>query len=345
MPNATSVTLSNGVPNGPAGAATVSTLDALMATGAPIKDGISANVATVAQFHNADNQVLAGTAYGILAGGVAQIINATGNLDRQRGTNSDVITNIGVATGTQQLAWPVTCGPVTTGAITGNASAQTITLTAVAGTTGGVAWAIQVGQSLVLDPNTATQEAFVITALNVGAKTVTGVIKNNHSSSAVATAFFYDQARSAIEGDGSSLQGLPYEMGALYNGATADLQRGNINTAALITATGATTTQTGADQTNFNGRGLKVVLDMTTVGTGSVTLTIQGKDATSGKYYTLLAGAAVVTISTNVYEVYPGVAVAANVSANATLPRTWRVIATANNANATTYTIGASVIV
>ena len=33
---------------------------------------------------------------------------------------------------------------------------------------------------------------------------------------------------------------------------------------------------------------------------------IQGKDAASGKYYTLLVGAAVTTISTNVYTVYPG---------------------------------------
>lgn len=107
---------------------------------------------------------------------------------------------------------------------------------------------------------------------------------------------------------------------------------------------GATTTQTGADQINPAGRGVKVVLDMTVVGTGSVTLTIQGKDIASGKYYTLLVGAAVVTNSTNVYEVYPGIAVAANVSASATLPRTWRVLVTANNANAATYTVGASVI-
>ena len=118
----------------------------------------------------------------------------------------------------------------------------------------------------------------------------------------------------------------------------------NLDTGALITATGATTSQTGADQLNNTGRGLIVVLDMTTVGTGSVTLTIQGKDTASGKYYTLLAGAAVVANSTNVYTVYPGVAATANVSANSPLPRTWRVITTANNANPCTYTVGASVI-
>lgn len=130
----------------------------------------------------------------------------------------------------------------------------------------------------------------------------------------------------------------------LWNGATFDRRRGNVDQTVGITAVGVTTTQTGADQTNYNGRGLHVVLDMTTVGTGSVTLTIQGKDATSGKYYTLLAGAAVVTNSTNVYKVYPGLPATANVSANDLLPRTWRILVTANNANATTYTVGASVI-
>jgi hypothetical protein len=121
-------------------------------------------------------------------------------------------------------------------------------------------------------------------------------------------------------------------------GATSD-------TGALITATGATTTQTSADQTNNTGRGVKVVLDMTAVGTGSVTLTIQGKDTASGKYYTLLAGAAVTTNTTNVYTVYPGAPATANVSANDVLPRTWRVLVTANNVNPASYTVGASVVV
>lgn len=130
----------------------------------------------------------------------------------------------------------------------------------------------------------------------------------------------------------------------VWNGASFDRQRGNVDTGALITASGATTTQTGADQTNYNGRGLIVVFDMTAVGTGSVTLTIQGKDTASGKYYSLLVGAAVTTNVTNVYTVYPGGPATANVSANSPLPRTWRVITTANNSNSCTYTVGASVL-
>lgn len=113
----------------------------------------------------------------------------------------------------------------------------------------------------------------------------------------------------------------------------------------LAIPAGATTTQTSPDFNNANARGLKVVLDMTAVGTGSVTLTIQGKDRASQKYFTLLAGAAVTTNVTNVYTIYPGYPVVANVSANEVLPTTWRIVCTANNANPTTYTVGASLIV
>mgnify|MGYP000488087987 CR=1 FL=1 len=101
-----------------------------------------------------------------------------------------------------------------------------------------------------------------------------------------------------------------------------------------------TTTQTGRDTINSYHRGLYVVLDMTTVGTGSVTLTIQGKDIASGKYYTILAGAAVTTNSTNIYKVYPGMTAAANAASNDILPSTFRILVTANNGNAAVYSVG-----
>lgn len=113
----------------------------------------------------------------------------------------------------------------------------------------------------------------------------------------------------------------------------------------LLTVTAGTATQTSADQTNYDARGIIVVLDATAVvSSGSFTLTIQGKDRASGQYYTLLAGAAVSTISTNVYTVYPGAPATANVSANSPLPHTWRVKATYNSGTSLTFTVGASPI-
>lgn len=110
---------------------------------------------------------------------------------------------------------------------------------------------------------------------------------------------------------------------------------------ALITASAVTTTQTLADQYNYNFRGIKVVLSTTVIGTGSITLTIQGRDSVSGAYYTLLAGAAVVTNTTNVYTVFPAAPATANVSANDFLPAVWRINCVANNANPATYTVSA----
>lgn len=125
-------------------------------------------------------------------------------------------------------------------------------------------------------------------------------------------------------------------------------RQGNLN-ATLISAAFVTTQQVSADQANTSGRGIIVVLDMTQsniggMGNGSVTLTVQGRDAASGKYYALLSGAPVSTVSTNVYTVYPDVPPVPNVAAQSPLPATWRVIVKPNNANSVSYTVGASVI-
>jgi len=132
----------------------------------------------------------------------------------------------------------------------------------------------------------------------------------------------------------------------IYNGSTWEEDTsddaGNLSGTALASAARTASSNSG-DIINYNGRSIHVVLDMTVVGTGSVTLTIEGKDPLSGKYYTLLAGAAVVTNVTNVYKVGPGLPATANVSANDILPRTFRISVTANNANSATYSVGYSI--
>lgn len=110
--------------------------------------------------------------------------------------------------GAPLLAWQAPVGPIQSGAITGNTSTpQGITLAATTGTTNGVQWVLAIGQTIVLDPNTPLQEAFVIQSVNTTTNVVTGVIRNNHSSGAV-TAFFLDQARSLMAADGVPPQGV-----------------------------------------------------------------------------------------------------------------------------------------
>lgn len=128
-------------------------------------------------------------------------------------------------------------------------------------------------------------------------------------------------------------------MGLAFNGTNFDRVRNNI-AATVLASAAQTTTQTSADIITFNGRFIDVILDMTIVGTGSVTITINGKDSASGKYYPLLVGAAVVTNGTNVYRVGPGLVAAANAVANFALTRVIQIVVTANNANPATYSTG-----
>lgn len=112
-----------------------------------------------------------------------------------------------------------------------------------------------------------------------------------------------------------------------------------------LTLTASTATTQTIDQDNKTGaRGVSVYVKTTAIGTGSITITIQGKDRISGDYYTLLAGAAVITNTTNRYWIFPGAAVTANVSANDELPDIWRILVTANNANPVTATVGWSTL-
>jgi len=106
-----------------------------------------------------------------------------------------------------------------------------------------------------------------------------------------------------------------------------------------------TATVTSADIPTLGFKNLTVTLDMTLVGTGSVTLTINGKDAASGKYRLILSGAAVITNVTNVYKVTQNiVAAAANVSAIDVLPEFIQLVATHNNANPAVYSVGYDLI-
>ena len=113
----------------------------------------------------------------------------------------------------------------------------------------------------------------------------------------------------------------------------------------VLQQNGATASVNSPDLLNPYGRGLLVFINMIAAGTGSVTFTIQGKDPGSGTYYTILATAAIVANGFTVLRVYPGLTAVANATVSDVLPRQFRVIATANNANPTNYTVGACVIV
>lgn len=129
-----------------------------------------------------------------------------------------------------------------------------------------------------------------------------------------------------------------------FNGTTFDRLRNNIDTAALVTLTaaGAGTTNS-ADQVNYNGRGVNVIIDITAATSMTLTVSIQVKDAASGKYVTALSSTALAATGTTMLSLYPGITATANASASALLSRTWRVVAVVTGTSVTA-TVGASVI-
>lgn len=111
----------------------------------------------------------------------------------------------------------------------------------------------------------------------------------------------------------------------------------------IFTSAARTASVDGTDQNGEDFDFLDLIIDCTAItATPSVVFTIQGKDRVSGKYYTILASAAIVATGTTVLRVGPGITAAVNVAANAMLPSIWRVIAVAGDADSMTYSVGAN---
>lgn len=111
----------------------------------------------------------------------------------------------------------------------------------------------------------------------------------------------------------------------------------------LLPSAARTASVNTADQVS-SGDSAVIVIDATAAAaTPSVVFTVQGKDAVSGKYYTILASAAVTGISTTVLRVGPGLTAATNLAVNDIMPTVWRVSVAAGDADSLTYSLGASV--
>ncbi|MGG4034219.1 hypothetical protein ABEV74_11050 [Paenibacillus cisolokensis] len=134
-----------------------------------------------------------------------------------------------------------------------------------------------------------------------------------------------------------------YAEMAAFNGGNWDRWRGNTQSL-LLNGVSRTTTTVSADQINHNARGVHIILDVTNAGTGNITLSIEGKDVASGKYYPILTGDAVTTNGTYVYRVYPGITPVEKQAISDVIPRTYRVKVTHNNSDSITYSVSCALI-
>jgi len=87
---------------------------------------------------------------------------------------------------------------------------------------------------------------------------------------------------------------------------------------------------------------INVFTNVTVTNSGTVTITIQGKDLVSGTYYTILAGSALSTVTTQRLKVGPSISASANSIAQDYLPRTIRIQAVTSTA-VPTFTVGLDV--
>lgn len=120
------------------------------------------------------------------------------------------------------------------------------------------------------------------------------------------------------------------------------MEKANLTYSVLASAVRAAANNSD-DQLNQFARGASIVIDITAVpGVDTVTFTIQGKDPTSGKYYTILASPALSATGTLVLRIFPGLVAAANATVNDVLPRAWRVSVAHSAGSNFTYSVGAS---
>ncbi len=145
-------------------------------------------------------------------------------------------------------------------------------------------------------------------------------------------------------GDGQTGGYFPAIADYVYNGSTYDRLRNNTE-GTLLDSAARTATTASADQTNYNAKGVRIFINATaSAATPSVVFTIEVKDPVSAKYTAVATSAAITGAGHTVVTVYPGITAAANVSISHVLGRTWRVTATAADADSLTYSVGYSYI-
>ena len=197
-----------------------------------ITDPTTGNKAQVAAFHNADNQNPGGTAYGILTGGVGQLVNPNGNLDRQRETGVDGVPAVGIASGAASFAQAfktLIAGGTSVGT-------QNVTPAAMSGTIGGVAWSIQVGTVMSVDSGTQAENVVVAA---VTSTQFTATFAKTHSANVVIRGFVFNQERDAAgEADGAT--GIGTAVAAEYEFNGGGPGGGNFDRARSLQAKGKT---------------------------------------------------------------------------------------------------------
>jgi len=215
--------------------------ETLMAGYIPSRVTDGTNYAALFQSHNADNQSLGGGTYAMNTGGVAQLLNPAGNVDRQRGTGFDGIPAAGVASGAQQFAVPFS----TTIAASIPTGSQTVTPASMTN--------IQVGSYLRIANSNGTNAETVYVSATTGATFTATFSQTKTGPGITVNGFIYNQARDASIGDNVALIGLSASATYLYNAISGNVELDRSASGELDGATGKGTAV--ATEYEYNGGG------------------------------------------------------------------------------------------
>jgi hypothetical protein len=108
----------------------------------------------------------------------------------------------------------------------------------------------------------------------------------------------------------------------------------------IIRPVGSYTTGVNVPIKNLEGSGFQLVINITTIGTGSVTVGVQGIDPASAVKYDLIRSAALVANAVTILRLGLGLIAVANLTVNDLLPMDIAVDIVHNNANAVVYSVG-----
>lgn len=165
-------------------------------------------------------------------------------------------------------------------------------------------------------------------------------------------AYVYDSVAGAWDrlqgpiGDNQGPTGTIMVVEGLYNGTANKFdRRRNNNDVTGLSSTARTATTSTPDQISYNYQGVIVGVNVSALtATGTLVITIEGKDPISSVYYTLFTGTAIAATGFFPYQFYPGAAITSGVSAAGRVPRVFRVTATPGNGVSITYSVNLSML-
>lgn len=150
------------------------------------------------------------------------------------------------------------------------------------------------------------------------------------------------------DADGKAAASVLAVGGMMFNGATLDRERGNIQ-GTLLASAARTASTTSPAQTNYNARGVILMLNVTAAGTSYVQIAVVATDPVSSSGIAIATAAQFTTTGQKMLVCYPGVTDAdfegVTDGRSVAIPRTWDGRVIKGDASSWTFSLGYSLLV